>query len=84
MPGISDRLTKQLVSFVHQLRDQDLKKLPSISETVDWARVMVLLHADRLDTDTVRRTLNVLLKFESDIESLDNQIGELTRKATKG
>ena len=84
VPGISDRLTKQLVSFVHQLRDQDLKKLPSISETVDWARVMVLLHADRLDTDTVRRTLNVLLKFESDIESLDNQIGELTRKATKG
>ena len=83
VPGISDRLTKQLVSFVHQLRDQDLKKLPSISETVDWARVMVLLHADRLDTDTVRRTLNVLLKFESDIESLDNQIGELTRKATK-
>ncbi|MCG8690108.1 MAG: MoxR family ATPase [Minwuiales bacterium] len=84
VPGISDRLTKQLVSFVHQLREQDLKKLPSISETVDWARVMVLLHADRLDTDTVRRTLNVLLKFESDIESLDNQIGELTRKATKG
>lgn len=84
VPGISDRLTKQLVSFVHQLRDQDLKKLPSISETVDWARVMVLLHADRLDTDTVRRTLNVLLKFESDIEALDNQIGELTRKATKG
>ncbi len=83
VPGISDRLTKQLVSFVHQLRDQDLKKLPSISETVDWARVMVLLHADRLDTDTVRRTLNVLLKFESDIEALDNQIGELTRKAAK-
>ncbi len=83
VPGISDRLAKQLVSFVQQLRGEELKKLPSISETVDWARVMLLLHADRLDVDTVRQTLNVLVKFETDIEQLDNRLGEFTRKARR-
>lgn len=81
VPGISDDLLKQLVSFVQQLRDQDLKKLPSISETVDWAKVLLLMHADRIDPEFVRSTLNVLLKFETDIETVDNKIIEMTRKA---
>ena len=83
VPGVSDRLRRQLVAFVQQLREQDLKKLPSVSETVDWARVMVLMHADRLDVDMVRQTLNVLLKHQTDIESVDTRIGELTRKARR-
>ena len=76
-------MQRQLVDFVQQLRKQDLKKLPSVSETVDWARVMVLMHADRLDVDLVRQTLNVLLKHETDIESVDTRIAELTRKARR-
>ena len=48
-----------------ELRTLDLKKLPSVSETIDWARVLVLLHAPELDHDVVRDTLNVLLKFEA-------------------
>ncbi len=83
VPGISARMQRQLVDFVQQLRKQDLKKLPSVSETVDWARVMVLMHADRLDVDMVRQTLNVLLKHETDIESVDTRIAELTRKARR-
>jgi len=83
VPGVSGRLMTQLVSFVQQLREEDLKKLPSISETVDWAKVMVLMHADKLDPTIVRKTLNVLLKFEADIESVDLKISELSRKARK-
>lgn len=81
VPGIEDRLTKQLVSFVQMLREEDLKKLPSISETIDWARVLMLLHADSLETDMVRDTLNVLLKFEQDIAAVDRNLSEMTRKA---
>ena len=65
------------------LREEDLKKLPSISETIDWARVLLLLHADSLNSDLVRDTLNVLLKFEQDIAAIERSVPELTRKALK-
>jgi len=81
VPGIDARLLKQLVSFVQQLRTMDLKKLPSVSETIDWAKVMVLLHTSVLEVDLVRDTLNVLLKFEADIEAANKQIAGLTHKA---
>ena len=81
VPGIDGRLLRQLVSFVQQLRALDLKKVPSVSETIDWARVMVLLHASVLEVDMVRDTLNVLLKFEADIEVANKQIAGLTHKA---
>jgi MoxR-like ATPase len=81
VPGIDARLLRQLVSFVQQLRAIDLKKAPSISESIDWARVLVLLHASVLEVDLVRDTLNVLLKFEADIEAASKQIAGLTHKA---
>ncbi|MDR3536609.1 MAG: MoxR family ATPase, partial [Acetobacteraceae bacterium] len=81
VPGIDARLLKQLVSFVQQLRGLDLKKVPSVSETIDWAKVMVLLHTAVLDVDMVRNTLNVLLKFEADIEATNRQLAGLTHKA---
>jgi MoxR-like ATPase len=81
VPGIDARLLKQLVSFVQQLRTLDLKKLPSVSETIDWAKVMLLLHTAVLDVDLVRDTLNVLLKFEADIEAAGKQLAGLTHKA---
>jgi MoxR-like ATPase len=81
VPGIEARLLRQLVSFVQQLRGLDLKKVPSVSETIDWARVLVLLHAAVLEVDMVRDTLNVLLKFEADIEIAGKQIATLTHKA---
>jgi MoxR-like ATPase len=83
VPGIEARLRRQLVQFVQMLRTLDLKKVPSVSETIDWARVLVLLHVRELDADLVRSTLNVLLKFESDIASADREIGALTAKARR-
>jgi MoxR-like ATPase len=81
VPGIEAKLLRQLVSFVQQLRGLDLKKVPSVSETIDWARVLVLLHAGVLEVDLVRDTLNVLLKFEADIEIAGKQLATLTHKA---
>jgi MoxR-like ATPase len=81
VPGIEAKLMRQLVSFVQQLRTLDLKKVPSVSETIDWAKVLVLLHAGVLEVDLVRDTLNVLLKFEADIEIAGKQLATLTHKA---
>ncbi len=83
VPGVDDRLRRELVGFVQALRTLDLKKAPSISETLDWARALLLLHVPVLNADVVRTTLNVLLKFESDIEAAERQIGELTGKARR-
>jgi MoxR-like ATPase len=81
VPGIEGRLTAQLVDFVQSLRGLDLRKSPSISETVDWARALILLNADALDGEVVRDTLNVLLKFEQDIVAVEPQVAELIRQA---
>ena len=81
VPGIDGALLKQLVSFVQQLRALDLKKVPSVSETIDWAKVLVLLHTSVLSVDLVRDTLNVLLKFEADIEAANKQLATMTHKA---
>jgi MoxR-like ATPase len=69
VPGISQTLRKQLVGFIHSIRTLDLKKQPSVSETIDWARVLVLLQASELGHEMVKDTLNVLLKYESDVEA---------------
>ncbi len=77
VPEVEAALRRQLVSFVQELRSRDLRKLPSISETVDWARALILLHVQALDAVVVRDTLNVLLKFEADIAAVEPQIGDL-------
>ena len=82
VPGIDERLNRQLVGFVQALRGMDLRKSPSISETVDWARALLLLHAHTLDSDLVHETLNVILKFEQDIAAIEPQISELIRRPT--
>ena len=76
-PGVEARLRAQLVRFVQALRTLDLRKLPSISETVDWARALLLLNARALDVELVRETLNLLLKFEVDILAVEPRLGEL-------
>ncbi|WP_116367643.1 AAA family ATPase [Parahaliea mediterranea] len=81
VPDIDATLRHQLVAFVHSLRELDLKKAPAISETLDWARSLLLLHASELDTALVRSTLNVLLKFEDDINNAESGLDELLRGA---
>ena len=79
VPDVDETLRHQLVEFVHSLRQLDLKKVPAISETIDWARSLLLLHADQLDEELVRSTLNVLLKFEDDIESTDTELRSMVK-----
>jgi len=83
VPGIDEKLLAQLVSFVQQLRALDLRKPPSVSETIDWARTLVLLHTAVLGDAVVRETLNVLLKFEADIAVADKEIGNLLHRARR-
>lgn len=81
VPGISQSLRKQIVGFINEVRTLDLKKLPSVSETIDWARVLVLLESSELDSETVKETLNVLLKYEADIETTLPQVSAFVAKA---
>lgn len=81
--GISQTLRRQLVAFIHDVRTLDLKKQPSVSETIDWARVLVLLQAAELGHEMVRDTLNVLLKYESDIEVALPQVTSFVAKAQR-
>lgn len=83
VPGVSESLRKELVSFIQALRELDLKKQPAVSETIDWARTLMLLHTESLDAELIRNTLNVILKHEEDIRSADDQLGSLLGKAEK-
>ena len=80
IPDIEKNLKNELVSFVQNLRELDLKKLPSVAETIDWAKSLVLLNVKSLDASLVRETLNVLLKFQSDIDAADSEIEAIIRK----
>ena len=81
VPDIDALLRHQLVQFVHSLRQLDLKKNPAISETIDWARSLLLLSADQLNEDLVRTSLNVLLKFEDDINATEPELQSLIGEA---
>lgn len=67
VPELNPKLAKQAVDLVQQLRDLDLRKSPSISETLDWAKALVALNAKSIDGKVLETTLNVLLKHEGDL-----------------
>ncbi len=75
VPDLRPELARQAVSVVHQLRQMDLRKIPSISETLDWARALVALNAEYIDEDTLRQTLTVLLKYEADVQKARRMMG---------
>lgn len=83
VPEIPPELKRQLVQFIQEIRQLDLKKLPAISETIDWARTLVLLHAESLEPKMVKDTLNVILKFQEDIENVSGEVNALTAKIAK-
>jgi MoxR-like ATPase len=68
IPELSPKIARQVVELVHSLRKLDLRKSPSISETLDWAKALVALNAKNLDAKTLETTLSVLLKHESDLQ----------------
>ena len=83
VPEVPEALRRQLVTFIQELRELDLKKVPAISETIDWAKTLILLHTESLDSELVKQTLNVILKFQEDIEAVTGEVQMLTNKATK-
>jgi MoxR-like ATPase len=82
VPGVGQRLAEELIGVMQRLRKLDLKKTPSISETLDWARALLALNATSLDESLVKDTLNVILKYEGDIKKAQAELGRLiARKA---
>lgn len=70
IPGVADALAEEAVRIVDSIRELELKKAPSIAETLDWVNTLVHLNADSIDRKTLDRTLSVLLKFRSDLEKV--------------
>lgn len=82
VPEAREDLARQAVAAVARLRGLDLKKAPSISETLDWVRALVLLQATTLDERLVSETLNLLLKYEGDVERAREKIREVAGGAS--
>ncbi len=77
MPELDERLRAQVARFVAGLRRLDLKKAPSIAETLDWARGLCALGVRELDAATVRQTLALLLKHEDDLRKAEGKASGL-------
>lgn len=75
VPNMSEELARQAVSVVQELRRMNLRKTPSISETLDWARALVTLNAKSIDKETLENTLTVLLKYEADVQQAKRRMG---------
>lgn len=74
VPELSPKLARQAVELVQKLRTMDMRKSPSISETLDWAKALVTLNAENLDKSVLDSTLSVLLKHESDLAQARRQL----------
>jgi MoxR-like ATPase len=80
VPGIERRMAEDLAGMMARLRTLDLKKTPSISETLDWARALLVLNAKDLESDVVNQTLNVILKYEGDVRKAQGELTKLLEK----
>lgn len=83
VPGITGELAAQLVKFVQSVRNMQLtgktglKKAPSVAETIDWAKSLLLLQVENLDREIVADTINVLLKYQSDVDQVEKRLAFL-------
>ena len=74
VPQIDNAFAEQIARVVRSIRAFDLKKPPSVSETLDWARTLLLLGVERVDGDVARSTLSILLKYQQDIEKVKSEL----------
>ena len=85
VPDITDSLADQVARIVRSIRQLELKKAPSVSETIDWARTLLLLGVEHVDAETAKATINILLKYQSDIakavRELDQENGTIQKAA---
>jgi MoxR-like ATPase len=80
VPGIAEKLADEVVEVVQGIRKLDLKKVPSISETLDWAKALTLLNVGKLDETVVNETLNTILKYEGDVRKAEAELKEYLQK----
>jgi MoxR-like ATPase len=84
-PELDEAVARKLVEIVQQVRELDLKKPPSIAESIDWARALLLLGADEIDADTFRSTMSVIVKHRTDLDTVAARVGvKLERAADDG
>src|SRR6476646_1742394 len=74
VPDITENLADQVARIVRSLRQLELKKAPSVSETRDWARTLLLLGIDSIDAEIAKETLHILLKYQSDITKAQKEL----------
>ena len=80
VPEAEEKLTKEVVELVHSIRALDLKKQPSISETLDWARALCVMNVDNLDEDLVKDTLATICKYEGDLRKAEKELAQHLQK----
>jgi MoxR-like ATPase len=83
VPGISEALADQVVRIVRSIRSLELKKAPSVSETLDWARTLLLLGIQSVDAETATETLHILLKYQSDIDKAAKDLASSTAGSSR-
>jgi MoxR-like ATPase len=74
-PELDDELTRRLVEVIHMVRQLDLKKPPSIAESIDWARALLLLGAEDIDRSVFERTMSIIVKHRTDIDLVAERVG---------
>jgi len=74
-PELDEKLARRLVEVVHMVRALDLKKPPSIAESIDWARALLLLGADDIDREVFEQTMSIIVKHRSDLELVAERVG---------
>ncbi|MFQ3323544.1 MAG: MoxR-like ATPase [Pseudomonadales bacterium] len=79
VPELSQALSAKMANFIDRLRDLELKKQPAVSETIDWGRALLLLHANSLDANVVSNTLNLILKHQEDIDNVRADLDSLLK-----
>ena len=80
-PDLADTVARRLVEIVQHVRDLDLKKPPSIAESIDWARSLILLGADEIDERLLRETMSVIVKHRTDLDTVAERVGVVMKPA---
>ena len=80
-PDLNERVARKLVEIIHRVRDLDLKKPPSIAESIDWARTLLLLGAEDIDQQVFEETMSVILKHRTDLDTVASRVGVVLERA---
>ena len=74
-PDVDEKLTRRIVEVIHLVREADLKKPPSIAETIDWARALLLLGAEDIDAELFEQTMSIIVKHRTDLDLVAERVG---------